>query len=708
MVGGGSTVFSSLFLAVVLLTNTCSVISADGETAVQENETTGDDPPSSAIPLTIKEIHKVRRRDDPSGRQQNIRLVVDHHDPISGADTFTLTLQTFGNETISYEAVQLPDPSATEFEFEGNFVDAEAIFVEAERNGSTLAYGFVHVDVEDTGSRVAWVGDPKTPSLRVDPGGRAQVEVPGRPSCVRKASGGPCYYFGRSDSPLDLPPPRCDDLGLIVFCDEVVADVQQPEFPTFLELYNREALRVFISSTNRTEVVVSIPENDTILSPNDYACRESYMHTCEQLVDVPESLDYLYIIAVDLDDEGYANVSSGALFEVFKARVVRLAHDVYEVVLAPSNSPGTYSVSLNANARVSCGGDGAQEDSGCRVYFDRAIYDYNLTLSKGWVPNMVIYPVCEEDPPPSSKIYSITSLSESSTKMRVQIQSPRTIAKAEFILFEDYVATSSQEVEVYLSDSGYIVDVPACEGRCELVILGYGVDGTLVETGQAYVKLEDPDVNVAEVGREAAQAVSSLRVEATLENEAIIEGVGKCKGFSSPCYFFQLAREKVESATYCNNITTLPIYGLNRTSLFHCSDSVTHYKELPGDFSVSMPDNFKVVVSGSFPTNLTEVVVFDPNTPQEELSIGHTVCSEITETTKDCMRYINHPDDESTLRVLVTALDSNGTVLSSAMMTYEYTHPEKRTPIWVIVVAVLGCLALAAGAASVLCRKKKQ
>lgn len=94
------------------------------------------------------------------------------------------------------------------------------------------------------------------------------------------------------------------------------------------------------------------------------------------------------------------------------------------------------------------------------------------------------------DPPPSSKIYSITSLSESSTKMRVQIQSPRTIAKAEFILFEDYVATSSQEVEVYLSDSGYIVDVPACEGRCELVILGYGVDGTLVETGQAYVKLE--------------------------------------------------------------------------------------------------------------------------------------------------------------------------------------------------------------------------
>lgn len=80
------------------------------------------------------------------------------------------------------------------------------------------------------------------------------------------------------------------------------------------------------------------------------------------------------------------------------------------------------------------------------------------------------------------------------------------------------------------------------------------------------------------MGREAAQAVSSLRVEATLENEAIIEGVGKCKGFSSPCYFFQLAREKVESATYCNNITTLPIYGLNRTSLFHCSDYVTPYK----------------------------------------------------------------------------------------------------------------------------------
>ncbi|XP_063603893.1 uncharacterized protein LOC134779656 [Penaeus indicus] len=708
MAGGGSTVFWSLLLAVVLLSNSCSVLCADGETAVQENESTGN-PPPSPIALTIKEIHKVMRHDDPSGRQQNIRLVVDEHDPISGAETLSLTVQTFDNETITYEAVQVPDPSATEFEFEGNFVDAKAISVEAKGNGSTLAYGSVHADVTDPGSRVAWVGDPKTPSLRVDPGGRAQVEVPGHPPCVRKDSGGPCYYFGHSHNPVEPPPPRCDDLGLIVFCDEVVTEAQQPESPTDLQLYNREVLRVFLSSsTIRTEVVVSIPENDTVLSPDDYACQESYWHTCVQLVDVPESLDYLYIIAVDLDEEGYANVSSGDLFEVFKARVVRLAHDVYEVIPDPSNSPGNYSVFLNANAFVSCGGDGAQEDSGCRVYFDKVIYDYNFTLTKGWNLNMVIYPVSEEDPPPSTKIYSITSLNESSTKMRVQIQSPRTVAKAEFILFEDYVATSSQEVEVYLSDSGYVVDVPACEGKCEFVILGYGVDGSLVETGEAYVNLEDLDVDVAEVGREDEQGNSSLRVETTGDTEVIVEGVGKCKWYSSPCYFFQLARETVESATYCVNITTLPIYGLNRTWVYHCSDSMTPYRELPGIFSVSMVNNYKMVVSGSFPTNFTEVVVFDPNTPEQEVSTGHTECSKVTETTTDCTCIINRPDDESPLRVLVTALDSNGTVLSSVMMTYEYTYPKKTTPTWVIVVSVVGCLVVVTAVASVFCRKKKQ
>lgn len=74
--------------------------------------------------------------------------------------------------------------------------------------------------------------------------------------------------------------------------------------------------------------------------------------------------------------------------------------------------------------------------------------------------------------------------------MRVQVKSRNTITKAEFVLFEDNVATSSLEVEVDLADSGYVADVPACEGRCEFVLLGYGVDGDLVETGQAYFSLE--------------------------------------------------------------------------------------------------------------------------------------------------------------------------------------------------------------------------
>lgn len=79
------------------------------------------------------------------------------------------------------------------------------------------------------------------------------------------------------------------------------------------------------------------------------------------------------------------------------------------------------------------------------------------------------------------------------------------------------------------------------------------------------------------MGRETALNSSSLRVEATWGNDVTIEGVGKCNGYRSPCYFLGVARETVESATYCINITSLPIYGLNRTWLFHCSDEVIPY-----------------------------------------------------------------------------------------------------------------------------------
>lgn len=706
MVGRGN-IFFRLLLAVVTWASICSVISADGETDIQETPEDPPPPSSPPIPLTIRELRKVGRPDDPSGRQQNIRLVVARHDPIPGAETFSLSLQTFDNRTISYEVVHLPDPDATEFEFGGNFVGAKEISVRAEKNGSVLAHGFVRVDVEDPGSKVAWVGDPQTPSLRVDPGERSQVEVPGHPPCARNVSGGPCYYLGHSDRPLDPPAPRCDDLGLVVFCDEVVSQLQGPDYPTNLQLYNREMLRVLLSPLpSRTEVVVSLPDSDTILSPDDYACGESYILTCVQPVDVPASVGHVYITAVGLDEEGYVNVSSATLFEVFEARAVRLAPDVYEVVPAPSNSPGDYSVSLNANAFVSCGGDGVQEDSDCRVYFDRAIYEHNVTLAKrGRLFNMVLYPVVKEDPPPSSKIHSITSLSKSPSKMRVQVKSRNTIAKAEFVLFKDNVATSSLEVEVDLADSGYVADVPACEGRCEFVLLGYGVDGDLVETGQAYFSLEDLDKDVVEVGRETALNSSSLRVEATWGNDVTIEGVGKCNGYRSPCYFFGVARETVESATYCINITSLPIYGLNRTWLFHCSDEVIPYSELRGDFSLTLTSFSEMVVSGSFPTNLTEIVVFDP-VFHKELSIGSTKCSGTSGTTQECKRFISGQNGWSPLGVLVTALESNGTVLSSVVMTY--TYPEESTPTWVIVVSIFGSLALVALVVAFVRGKKKK
>lgn len=76
-----------------------------------------------------------------------------------------------------------------------------------------------------------------------------------------------------------------------------------------------------------------------------------------------------------------------------------------------------------------------------------------------------------------------------------------------------------------------------------------------------------------------------------------------------------------------------------------------------------------MVVSGSFPTNLTEIVVFDP-VFHKELSIGSTKCSGTSGTTQECKRFISGQNGWSPLGVLVTALESNGTVRSSVVMTY--------------------------------------
>nr|XP_027235099.1 uncharacterized protein LOC113826413 [Penaeus vannamei] len=187
------------------------------------------------------------------------------------------------------------------------------------KGGDNMGFGSVAQNLTDPGSRVAKVGDASAPSLRVDPGARGQVEVPGKPPCVRGS--GPCYYVGQSDP----PPPLCEDFPKIRFCDAVVSELQNPAEVPALELRNRQELRVQQPRPDGawTEVVVS--SDDSILPPDGFGCDDLGDGTCAHPVAVADDLDGFDVTLVVLDDEGYVTASLAVPFEVHGVAALSLS-----------------------------------------------------------------------------------------------------------------------------------------------------------------------------------------------------------------------------------------------------------------------------------------------------------------------------------------------------------------------------------------------
>ncbi|XP_042892889.1 uncharacterized protein LOC122266961 [Penaeus japonicus] len=371
--------------------------------------------PEPLIELKIKELHKVMRDDDPSGRKQNIKVVLEPHTAMD-ADDFELTLVLpSGIDQKTYFLHEILDEDATEIEFEGNFEDSKNVIIKAEKDGSLVGFGSVVETITDLGSRVARVGDASAPSLRVDPGARDQVDVPGKPPCVKGS--GPCYYFGQSEPPA----PLCEDLPSIKFCDAIVSEAQNPPNVPTLELHNREELRVQPQPVGpKTEVVVSSTQDDSILSPDDLGCNDQGDDMCSQPVDIADDLESFDVTIVTLDDEGYVTESIAVLFEVHRVSTVALFPNMLKVAVDPQ-SEGTYEVTLLGPSSLEAATE-CQAGSPCRFWFAGEEAPTSVSVKKE--SNVIFQEISTETPPPTSEVKSITSMN-AVNRTRVEVLSDK-------------------------------------------------------------------------------------------------------------------------------------------------------------------------------------------------------------------------------------------------------------------------------------------
>lgn len=107
-------------------------------------------------------------------------------------------------------------------------------------------------------------------------------------------------------------------------------------------------------------------------------------------------------------------------------------------------------------------------------------------------------------------------------------------------------------------------------------------------------------------------------------------------------------------------------------TLTYTLHSISFTVELAVELTLSLDSSDKMVVSGNFPSNKTEIKVFDPSNPSQVLSYDKTICESTTEgfSGQRCSQLFNAPKDMGSLYVLVVSLDPAGDVAGSTLKTY--------------------------------------
>ncbi|XP_063603919.1 uncharacterized protein LOC134779668 isoform X2 [Penaeus indicus] len=609
--------------------------------------------PHSSVPLIIKELHKVSRDDDASGRDQNMKVFLDAHQATE-ADDFILTLTSNGEQK-SYKLLNIINEDATELEFEGKFQDSTNVIITAMKDGTSVGFGSVNQIITDPGSRVARVGDASAPSLRVDPGARNQVDVPDKPPCARGS--GPCYYIGHS-APL---PTLCDGFPEIRFCDAVVSEVQNPPDAPALELRNRQELRVQQPRPDGTWTEVVVSWDGSILSPDGFGCDDLGDGICSQPVAVADAFDVTLVV---LDDDGYVTTSLIVPFEVHGVAALSLSSDVLQVEVDP-RSGGTYEVTLPGPSSPPAATLECQAGSPCRVWFAGVEAPPSVSVTKE--SNTVYEDITTETPPPASQVQIITSM-DAETQTRVQVQSSNTVTQVELVTFVSSVATEDdcEDLEAFAGNSEYYFDASVRgPGGWDFVVAGYCDDGSLCEVGQASVILLDMDSRVGVVGAALGSPDASVRVDVGSLDDVSVEGVGVCAKVDSPCYFLT---ESLTAGTLRHCITIANSAGGGSNNISQCDASYTPFKEMTETPRLELIDGMSLRVTlSALPTGTLEVVVFNPVT---DGLLSGTTPECIPEPDGSCSQEVNIPQELKDFEVLVVAVGEEGDVRESALAAF--------------------------------------
>ncbi|XP_037776521.1 uncharacterized protein LOC119573375 isoform X2 [Penaeus monodon] len=624
---------------------------------LEENQTK----PHAAVDLTIKELHKVSRDDDPSGREQNVKVFLDPHQATE-ADDFLLILILLSSGQQEFYAFLESNDDATELEFEGNFQDSTLVMISAMKDGVNVGFGSVGQTITDPGSRVARVGDASAPSLRVDPGARDQVDVPGKSPCA--GGSGPCYYVGQSAP----PPPLCDDLPKIKFCDAVVSEVQNPADVPALELRNRQELRVQQPRPDGawTEVVVSSARDDSILSPDCFGCDDLGHGMCSQPVAVADDLDGFDATLVVLGDDGYVTASLAVPFEVHGFAALSLSSDVVQVEVDP-RSGGTYEVTLPGLSPPPAATQECQVGSPCRVWFAEMDGEPEISVSVRKESNTIYEDRHAGPPPPSSRVERLTSR-DADASTDVEVASSRPVTRADLVTFSDDVATDAdcESLAATSLESGYSVAAASRgAGEWNFVVVGYGDGDAPLEAGRAKVTLSDMDSRVGVVGAARGSPDASVRVDVGSLDGVVVEGVGSCAKADSPCYFLT---EALTAGTLRHCVTIANSAGGGSGDVDQCDASFTPFKQMAQEPMLELVDRTILKVT---PEKLNfhslEVVVFNPQT-DDLLSKPSPLCT--PDTDESCIQEVNITEELTDFKVLVVAVDAAGETQESILSPF--------------------------------------
>ncbi|XP_071545716.1 uncharacterized protein [Panulirus ornatus] len=274
------------------------------------------------LQLEVLELREVLREEDPSGRNHYIKVVLAEHDIIQDVVSWNLAfISSIANipNTIVYT---MPDNYESPVEqneilFEGNVVSAELLILTARDSvDSVLAVFSKTVEINDLGTRVAWIGEQPS-YLRVHTGTLESVYVTSEVVCFKEDS--PCYFPQQDDQPLPSEVQRCinvtaTDNSSFLQCDDVISQYQEMTEDPELLLQDLKTLEITgISSALVLEVVLASVDDGSILEVLPCPETEEGKGTCNVITDLTNRRE-VYNLLVLLDDTGYVEESKIILF----------------------------------------------------------------------------------------------------------------------------------------------------------------------------------------------------------------------------------------------------------------------------------------------------------------------------------------------------------------------------------------------------------